>query len=98
MEAAVLGLIAAGGAAILTQPCDVIKTIMMTSISTQKKKDMEDREENQGMLLITKTIIDEEGWVGLFKGLTERLAHVSIGGGLYYFGADFAEKLFKTSL
>ena len=77
-SAAVLGLLAAAMACILTQPFDVIKTRYMTARAGSRLR----------LGSVLKEIIDSDGAGGFFNGLLPRLLLVSIGGSIYFYSAE----------
>lgn len=86
----ILGLIAAAIAAILTQPADVIKTRLMTDVEDNLSDDHIVSED--GIIRTARKIIIEEGWRGLFVGLSPRLILVSLGGMVYFWAAEVASQ------
>ena len=73
MQSAVLGLVAAGAAALATQPADTIKTRLM-------KADGGD----ENVASMTVKIWRASGLRGLYVGLGSRLLLVSLGGLIYF--------------
>ena len=73
LQSALLGLVAAGLAALVTQPADTIKTRLM-------------KEDAAGETVIgmARKIVKASGWRGLYVGLGYRLLLVSIGGLIYF--------------
>lgn len=56
-------------------------------------------EENKTNIISTALkIIDEEGVVGLYKGLNSRLLLVSVGGALYFFTAESVSEIINVKL
>jgi Mitochondrial carrier protein len=86
----ILGLVAAAIAAILTQPADVIKTKLMTDVEDNLNVDQ--IVSKDGIIRTARNIIVEEGWRGLFVGLTPRLILVSLGGMVYFWAAEVASQ------
>lgn len=86
----ILGLLAAAIAAILTQPADVIKTKLMTDVEDNLNVDQVVSKD--GIIRTARNIVVEEGWRGLFVGLTPRLILVSLGGMVYFWAAEVASQ------
>lgn len=86
----ILGLLAAAIAAILTQPADVIKTRLMTDVEDNLNANQIVRKD--GIVRTARNIVLEEGWKGLFVGLTPRLILVSLGGMVYFWAAELASE------
>ena len=101
---AVLGLFAAAIAALLTQPADVIKTRLMTTIENENEeiegneKIITNSKNNMGIIRTSQQILEEEGWKGFFVGLGPRLILVSLGGMVYFYAAEVATEIFQVSL
>jgi solute carrier family 25 (mitochondrial S-adenosylmethionine transporter), member 26 len=98
--ASIFGLFAASLAAFLTQPADVIKTKLMTATSSTEEEEKAWqiqsllRWSEWSIVQACQSIYQTTGWKGFFAGLLPRLGIVSIGGMVYFFGAD----LFQESL
>ena len=73
VQSGLLGLVAAGIAALATQPADTIKTRLM-------KTDGRD----ESIASMATKIVQASGIRGLYVGLSSRLALVSIGGVIYF--------------
>lgn len=84
IAAAIIGLLAAGIAAILTQPFDVIRTQMTT----------ESANKGRGIIDVIKKVYSSEGIPGFFNGSTERLLIVSFGGMIYFWSSSLVEQYF----
>jgi solute carrier family 25 S-adenosylmethionine transporter 26 len=100
--AAVLGLIAASIAAILTQPADCIKTKIMTAASPTGSS-AESRTTSSGasanpFAAACADIWQSSGWQGFFAGLVPRLLIVSIGGTVYFLAAALVEDAMTLEL
>ena len=79
-SAGVLGLLAAGFAAICTQPIDVVKTRLMTSRSSKQIS----------IVPCIQQIYQDAGVQGFFVGLLPRLILVSVGGFFYFYFAQWS--------
>lgn len=77
-----LGLVAAGFAALITQPADTIKTRLMKVNAG-----------NETIFSIVEKINQKRGWRGFYVGLRSRLALVSAGGLIYFATQTLIEKL-----
>ena len=99
---AVLGLFAAAIAALLTQPADVIKTRLMTTIENEiegiEKIKTSGSNKKVGIIKTSQQILAEQGWKGFFVGLGPRLILVSLGGMVYFYAAEVATEVFQVSL
>lgn len=73
-EAAVCGSIAGGTAAAITTPLDVIKTRVMLSMQSNTKFNF---------ITELNTIISQEGYSALLKGIGPRVMWISFGGFLF---------------
>lgn len=89
--AAGLGLFASSIAAVLTQPSDVLKTVLMTTSPSTTKQ-------NVGLLdripiiAAGKEVYQKTGFIGFFAGLLPRLTIVSVGGTVYFFAAEYVKE------
>lgn len=97
--AAILGLIASSGSAILTQPADVLKTKLMTTYITNNNNSAID-DETRGfarvfsqhpLVIATQEVYQQQGWKGFYSGLLPRLGIVSVGGMVYFLAASAIE-------
>ena len=100
---AVLGLLAAAIAALLTQPADVIKTRLMTAIENKEIDGCEIMRKEKinekiGIIITSQQILADQGWKGFFVGLGPRLILVSLGGMVYFYAAEVATEMFQVSL
>jgi len=95
-QAAVLGLVAARVAAVLTQPVELVKTrlVTMENVVMGHGEGVDGRD----ILAMGQAVVREDGWRGLFVGPASRLPLVSIGGALYYGAADVVERLLSVQI
>ena len=77
-----LGLVAAGFAALITQPADTIKTRLMKVNAG-----------NETIFSVAEKINEKRGLRGFYVGLKSRLALVSAGGLIYFATQSLTEKL-----
>lgn len=91
-----LGLIAAGFAALLTQPADVIKTKMMTNMISNSELSSSRKFRNPfaNLIYCISNVYEKDGLDGFFIGLKERLLIVTFGGMIYFWGSQYANNLF----
>ena len=73
VQSGLLGLVAAGVAALATQPADTIKTRLMLVDG-----------KGQSITGMAREILRTTGWRGLYVGLQSRLLLVSVGGLIYF--------------
>lgn len=71
-ENGIIGLLAAGSAALLTQPFDVVKTRQMVG------------RRSGSIFGEIKSIFENEGISGLWLGAPQRVLLVGVGGGVYF--------------
>eukprot|EP01039_Chlorochromonas_danica_P006286 gene6286-6931_t len=95
VEAALLGLVAASLAAVLTQPADVVKTKLMTApVESHHHTSSSSWMMNQPFLRACWEVYRSSGLGGFFAGLLPRLAIVSFGGMVYFYAAQIVEDSF----
>ena len=101
---ALLGLVAASFAALLTQPADVIKTRLMTAgITTEERPeggrpDIKEDRFLDSVIRSAKEILQSSGVQGFFVGLGPRLTIVSIGGASYFYASSLIENYLDITI